>query len=198
MAAHLRGKCISPGSNNLPDTVNEAERCIGKRWDTVLSVLGMRKQTVERPSSRRALAERITGYSQSRINAFTKSELQEMLRSFGRPIELRAPKAQLVTAMLQLKHDITEENVNLEEPDESTQSEETLLSEAKEDVHRGLLEASVSAWVMKPLVSTMGMREGSRNEIEVIKALPSFLRNNPERIEKLEASQGMHLATELV
>lgn len=38
-----------------------------------------------------------------------------------------------------------------------------------------LREASVGAWVMKPLVSTRGMREGSRNEIEILKALKGFL-----------------------
>lgn len=36
-------------------------------------------------------------------------------------------------------------------------------------------EASLSAWVMKPLVATSGMRDGIRNEAKIVAAIPSSM-----------------------
>ena len=53
----------------------------------------------------------------------------------------------------------------------------------QEDVDRGnasilrtnLYKASLDSWAMKPLVSTAGMKEGTVNEIQVLRAIPAFL-----------------------
>lgn len=132
---------------------------------------------MERHSNKHVVAGQLRGYSQTRINSFTKNELQEVLGAFGRRYEMRVSKSQLVAAVLQLKQDIIDETVSWEEIEEGVQSEENLLSEAKAAVQNSLLQAFILAWVMKPLVPTMGMREGSRNEVEVIKALPAFFKN---------------------
>lgn len=174
IAVHLRGTRISDGANAVSDDVTEVEHCIAERWEAVLDALEMRKQFTARNSSRQNLAASIGGYSQSRVTSFTKNELQAMLDVFGRRIETGVPKAQLVDAVLQLKQDIIEENVNLEGEEQGQQSEESILLEATASALKALQEASVAAWVMKPLVTTMGMREGSRNEIEIAKTLPAF------------------------
>ena len=174
MGSHLRGRRISDGANSLPDDVNETERCISERWERVLDTLAIRKQVIERPSDRRTLAWRVKRYSQSRITSFTKSELKAMLDVFERHLELQVPKAQLVGAVLQLKQDIIDELVYLDAGESGQLSEHTILGSATKNARLSLQEASVSARVMKPLVTTMGMREGSRNEVDVAKALPAF------------------------
>lgn len=36
-------------------------------------------------------------------------------------------------------------------------------------------EASLSAWVMKPLLATSGMRERTQNESKIVAAIPTFM-----------------------
>ena len=41
-----------------------------------------------------------------------------------------------------------------------------------------LFETSLASWVMKPLFCSRGMKEGSSNEMEVLKALKNFMAEN--------------------
>lgn len=41
-----------------------------------------------------------------------------------------------------------------------------------------LYETSLQTWVMRPFISTPGLKEESMNELQVLKALPSFVENN--------------------
>ena len=45
-------------------------------------------------------------------------------------------------------------------------------------IFQAFWEASLTAWVMKPLIPTIGMKEGSRNEVELVCALPSFFEDH--------------------
>ena len=65
----------------------------------------------------------------------------------------------------------------LQEP-EILDREDRMEREAKA-VKQELLKASLSSWVMKPLVATAGMKEGSINKAEFLKALLSFVASIP-------------------
>lgn len=180
MSAHLREKCVSAGSNPLPNII------------PVLRLLGMKKQRIARYSDKRNLPGWIRRFSQSKLNSFTKLELQEILGIYGRRLEMRAANAKLLAALLQLKQEINDETVNLDEIDENLQSEAALFSETKVGDKKRLLEAFVFAWDTNPLISTMAMKEGSRNEIEVIKALPAFFETQTAMYCKAPEFSGIH------
>ena len=114
LASKLAGSRITAGVGSLPVAISDAEHCIKDRWDSVINVLGMRKEAETQPNSRRALAAHMANFSSSRINSFTKSELQRILGVFERQIDSRVPKVQLVSALLQLQLDIRNEEVCLE------------------------------------------------------------------------------------
>ena len=175
LASKLAGSKVSAGADTLPADTSDAVQCIKGRWDAVLSILGIRKQAVPQTNSRRALAEQIVNYSPSRIGSFNKTGLQRMLGVFGRQLDTRATKAQMVSVVLQLQTDIRDETVDLERGQLEVRSEAELQLESESGVCEALREASLGAWVMKPLVSTIGMKEGTRNEIEILKALWGFL-----------------------
>lgn len=160
MAAKLRCRRISDGANALPDDITETEQCISERWESVLDAIAIRKQTIDRPLDRRMLAGRVRRYSQSRVISFTKRDLQATLAVFGRRLELRVPKRELVAAVLQLKQDIVDETVNLDGGEDGQLSENDMVATATKIAHTLLQEASVLAWVTEPLVTTMGMRGG--------------------------------------
>lgn len=118
--------------------------------------------------------------SSSRINATTKPELQAMLALFGRGREQRAPKSQVVAAVNLVKADICAGTIEVQRPsDDVMTTDEQRNSEAAKNVSHSLREASLNTWVMKPLLATAGMKKGSRNELEIIKALPYFFANHP-------------------
>lgn len=78
-----------------------------------------------------------------------------------------------------LKADILSGAVEIRAAESSDLRTETERAESgvKRMLH-ALREASLHAWVMKPLVATAGMREGSRNEVEILKALPHFFESS--------------------
>ena len=175
LASKLAGIRMTAGADMLPVDISDAQQCVRERWDSLMHVLGLRKQVLTQPNSRRYLSQQIARYSASKINSLNMTELQRLLGDFERQPDARAPKAQLVAALLQTQSDIRNGTINLEGTTDELRPEAELLVEAENVVCEALREASVGAWVMKPLVTTMGMREGSRNEIEILKALREFL-----------------------
>ena len=131
--------------------------------------------SVPQPSQRRDLAERIARYSRSRVNAFTRNDLQKVLQVFGKGVASSPAKAVLLTALFQLQADLHAGTVDLEAAENVQISVESQLKDSATLLLHTLREASLHAWVMKPLVSTAGMKEGSRNEVEVLRRIPGFL-----------------------
>ena len=113
-----------------------------------------------------------------------------MLTLFGRELSGAPSETMLVNAVLQLQPAIKEGTIQLDELSEDAVPEEAALNGraiklllklslilTQEWSEASLREGSLHAWVMKPLVSAASMKEGSRNEIEVLKAIPVFMRN---------------------
>ena len=118
-----------------------------------------------RRSSRASLAERISSSSESRISATTKPYLLDFFSVFGRVVDSHAFKPEFVAAVMQLKAYILSCSVSTDvenEADDTTDGE-MADQETKRacNLFRG---ASLTAWVMKSLVPTVGMKEGTRNE----------------------------------
>ena len=128
-----------------------------------------------RPSSRTTVAERLVNSSASRISGTTKAELLNCLSVFGPTIDTRVNKPEVVAAVMQRMADNSSRAVSTEggtDPDICSAGE--LAEQAASRVCVAFREASLTAWVMTSLVPTSGMKEGSGNEVEIIRALPKF------------------------
>ena len=174
----LRGKTLTEGVRELNEDADEVRLRIKVKWDTVTSALGMRLADKPRPSSRRAAADRLTDMSPSRISSSTKSDLQSILSVFERSLDTRVSKSELVSAVNQLKADIACNSVGLDADSSAGENEEEGGEQAAKTVSNAFREASLDAWVMKPLVATAGMKEGTRNEQNIVEALPKFFKDS--------------------
>lgn len=63
-----------------------------------------------------------------------------------------------------------------------------LLLKREELLKKRPLQNPLTSWVLKPLVATSGMKEGSRSELQVIQALPGFFRG----IKVMNCCGGLH------
>lgn len=79
-----------------------------------------------------------------------------MLAVFGGRLGMRATKGKISAAWMQLKQSIFAEPFNLNKIDGDLQSDERSFSEEK-SAFKTFLEASVSAWIMKSLISKIRM-----------------------------------------
>ena len=70
-----------------------------------------------------------------------------------------------------------------EQPPGQDEAEPSPVEKATQMV-KSIHESSLQARVMKPLVSTSGMKEGSINEVYVLRGLPSYLQSNTSILAK--------------
>lgn len=148
------------------------------KWEPICALFGMRLRNVPQQSERRDLAQITARYSGSRINAFTRNELQQMLNVFERRLDGAPSKAVLVNKVAQLQADLAAGDVELDTVAESIIPAESVMLDAINALMGGPRKASLRASVMKPQVSSAGIREGSQNEVEVLRAIPQFLDQN--------------------
>ena len=171
----LRGKVIGNRTEPLSEDHTVVREHVRPKWEQVLTTLGMEMSRQPRPSSSESVGQRLLNSSASRISAITKAELILFLSVFGRSVDVRVNKPVVVAAVMQLKADIQSGTISMEggtEPD--IISGDDLTKQAAGRICQAFREASLTAWVMKPLVPTVGTKEGSRNEVELVRALPSF------------------------
>ncbi|CAN8065928.1 unnamed protein product [Agarophyton chilense] len=108
------------------------------------------------------------------LQSYRKTELNDILEKAGRHQSASVRKNELIDMIAVLQGEVRDGSINLDG---------VQLTDLKRSQERGkklfqqLRKASIEAWVIKPLVSTVGMREGSRKEPEVLRALPKFLAN---------------------
>lgn len=91
LASRLAGSRIAAGVDSFPVAISDAEQCIKDRFDSVINVLGMRKEAVTQPNARRAITANVANYSPSRINALKSGSLQRMLAIFERKNDSPVP-----------------------------------------------------------------------------------------------------------
>ena len=107
LAWKLRGRVLSHGAQPLFQDHILVREHLRSKWDQVIMTLGMTLARQARPSSRTAVAERLVKSSASRISATTKAELLNCLSVFGRAIDTRVNKPEVVAAVMQLRADIS-------------------------------------------------------------------------------------------
>lgn len=91
---------------------------------------------------------------------------------FERGLDGSPSKAVLFNTGVKLQTDLALRNVDLDTVAESAIPAESRMLESTIALMRRQREASLHAWVMKPVVSTAGMRGVSRNKVEVLLAIP--------------------------
>ncbi|PXF45451.1 hypothetical protein BWQ96_04749 [Gracilariopsis chorda] len=107
-------------------------------------------------------------------NEKTKTELVAGMSRIGHPISSTQRKGEIVEKILLfLKQVQTGEVVLVENEAEELTAEEQVIA-AKKKLLEVLYKRSLNSWVMKPLVSTVGMKEGSLNEKQVLIELSTF------------------------
>ncbi|CAN8067641.1 unnamed protein product [Agarophyton chilense] len=112
------------------------------------------------------------------LQAKTKNEILNLLSS----VSYRQPnsllKRQLVEKASELKASVENNTAQLSTPAVQDLSPSQRIETKKTELLEALYKASLTSWVMKPLVSTVQMEEGNVNESQVLKALPSFFEDH--------------------
>ncbi|PXF43848.1 hypothetical protein BWQ96_06394 [Gracilariopsis chorda] len=108
------------------------------------------------------------------LNAKTKAKLVAAMSRIGHPVSSTLRKAQIVEKILVFRQQVqTGELLLVENEVEELSAEEEVIA-AKKKLLEVLYKRSLDSWVMKPLVSTVGMKEGLFNEKQVLRELPTL------------------------
>lgn len=132
-----------------------------------------------------------------------KEDVARILSDVGRHVSGALTRAGTERAVLELKKSVQNGSIQLQI--------EELLPEAERNARdvsnflTAMRRASLKTWIMKPLVKTAGMTDGSLNEIEVLRVLPRFFKTDrricrresrPTHIETLDAAAPFHTKME--
>ena len=86
-----------------------------------------------------------------------------------------ATKPEVVAALMQLKADKLSKSVSTDDVNEANHTtDDGMAEQAAKRICNLFREASLTSWVMKPLVPSAGKQEGTRNELEIIRAIPNL------------------------
>ena len=115
--------------------------------------------------------------SEDGLSDMRKDDLLSTLAKIGRRQTSSLRKQQLVIKIISIQQAVLAGTDTLQEPEVS--DEEGCMARDSKSMEQEQLRASLSSWVLNPLVATSGMKEGSINETEFLKALPSFVVSTP-------------------
>ena len=144
------------------------------KFSTVCDVLNLRRCDGGGSETYMSLATRIQQLSEIQMHELCKDDLIKLMEGIGPRPSASLRKAQLVQKLLEAQEKI--QNGELEIPEPPQLSEEQLQESKTKRIPHSLRLAAIQSWVMKPLVATSGMKEGSINEAEVLNALPTFFK----------------------
>lgn len=117
--------------------------------------------------------------SASTIYAITKAYLKPVLTVVGRSVDVRVNKLEVVAAVMKPKADITDGTWSREGGTELViTTADDLTKQAARRIWQPFGEAILTSGVLQPLVPNVGMKESSQDEVELIRALPSFFADN--------------------
>ena len=175
LASFMKGRAVDE-YGTLPDDQTLASDIIKKKWNVVLSCVRMMKdnRTVFLPCP--SLKDDILALTEINLNQKWKDDISKILSDAGRGQPASTRKSRLVQIALQLRESVREGEITIEESQPLSATE--LLSLKKDTYMDSLRRASIDAWVMKPLVATSGMKEGSLNETSVLRTIPGFVSNH--------------------
>ena len=170
MAYLLKSKELLRGSVHFSSHVSEVRNDIVERWKSVSD--GLRINIYNKPTPSELEKDTLIGMEVSTIRALRIVDLVKYLRVFEVQYPSGTRKQQLVELVCTLRSNLISGRLSVIE---HTQSEEEMAKHYSANLLTNLRKASLSGWVMRPLVKTDGMKEGTLNEVEVLKRLPEFL-----------------------
>ena len=172
MASVIRGVTFLRGAASLPTDIDQAITFISAKWKLPCTALSL----VVCGSEDACADDRniVLSMSDSQISSLRNAEIVRLLAKFSRRPPRQTRKAVLVGLLQDLRNDLSAGTVQI--PTEALTQEQRRAVWAKNLLTK-MRKVSLQSWVMKPLVATSGMREGTLNEIEVLKAMPKFISN---------------------
>ena len=175
LATVLSGKKLYQFAEPLSSDLEELTAQIDQRWVSLSEVLGTLIQRNKKVDNVDVAVSTIRASSQMSLLSMRKEQLQSLLSAVGHRMGSAVRKQQLVDKILQLKSDEIAGRIVIQPASATGLSEEQLSVRRIDCLKQILYETSLSSWVMKPLFCSAGMREGSMNEIQVLKALQNFV-----------------------
>ncbi|CAN8074414.1 unnamed protein product [Agarophyton chilense] len=158
--------------------IAELREGLNENWNMHVSCLAMRKEQNKLNVNEVGLSHQLLSLEVPALQSYRKTELNDILEKAGRRQSASFRKNELIDMIAVLQGEVRDGTINLDGV-QLTDLERS--QERRKKLFQQLRKACIEAWVMKPLVSTVGMREGNRNEPEVLQALPKFL-DNPELV----------------
>ena len=110
-------------------------------------------------------------FTSASVSALRKDDLLTVLEDVGHDQPVSNRKPQLIDKIIQLQKNVADgtETVKIQEASSEIQSEQE-----NKRLCNSLLETSLNTLFMKPLMSTVGMKEGSFSEHQVHKSLKTL------------------------
>ena len=178
LACILRDRRVISGSDPLPADVGEAEQVLRGKWEAVFTTLNMQCRTSPSQNTTAASVTQLINGTTESLSALRKEDLLSLIASVGHRQSAALRKQQLVSKILEIQEEVRDGTLDIGTERVDTVSDEERDAERKKKLTNRLYSASLSAWFMKPLVSTAGMKEGSVNEHQVLQSLPFFIDKN--------------------
>ena len=190
MATCLTCRTVVQGADPLPSDISEVENVLDAKWSCVIDGLNMQIRIREVPQSNSQAILDFNSATVSSLNGMRKEELLSLLSAVDHRQSVAQGKQQLIQNITELQARIANGSVQLDEilPEQASATKSQ--QRDTEALEKELYNASLTAWFMKPLATTAGMREGSVNELQVLKALPKFFERH---ILKPLSSSDMHM-----
>ena len=116
---------------------------------------------------------KIKGLANSEMDGLTKNVIHTPLTTMRQRVNLRSSKQLLVEQLQKFRNHLSANRVQL--PPDSNQNTPEQPADIMQEVVSSLRRTSLQTWIMKPLVATRGMKEGTVIEKLVLTALPDFI-----------------------
>lgn len=178
LAYGIKGKNIIELSPPISNNIDVVREILSRRFNKLCETIGLEKSQTSLPIISNERKQYVMSLTRQVIAGMLKEDVTNLLREINVPIPARARVAQLKellrdeqTRFLQ-ENDVLNENNN----DQRETTAENHSKSVSKAVRTQLRATSLSSWVMRPLTSTVGMKEGSANEIHILRAIPVFLK----------------------
>eukprot|EP00178_Gracilaria_changii_P016681 TRINITY_DN479_c3_g1_i11.p1 TRINITY_DN479_c3_g1~~TRINITY_DN479_c3_g1_i11.p1 ORF type:complete len:1373 (+),score=138.00 TRINITY_DN479_c3_g1_i11:3191-7309(+) len=179
LAEILKGKAVIVGSDFLPNSRSETKTLLEVKWKVVLDVLGKNVCNAEEDQRQTGDAvAKIMNATVGSLQALRKEQLLAILSNVNHRQTSSTLKQQLINKVMELKSSAIAGDIQLVAVQTAPVTEGEQASIAKDALLKRLYEKSLHAWFMKPLTSTPGMKEGTRNESKVLREIPDFFSRN--------------------
>ena len=184
LSSSLKGVRIQPHTAALPTRTEDVLLLLKDRWKTIISTVGITEREAP-PDVTVSSVDRFMGTTRESLGHMRKDEILSLLAGMNKSERASKRKNELIERVLDIQLQVDNGETVLTPPTRESVSEDGREENAIDEVLRALYKASLSAWAMKPLIATAGMKEGTINEVEVLRAIPKFMKDH--KVENTES-----------